>query len=248
MVEIPEPYVRRYPLTAVAKEDLLELLYLFKTAPLPGLAISANVVTRGSTYILEEDATGAKMEQELADILKNGERIITGFILQAAQKIEAPPPQVSVSLRLGRDEANLTIIKPRKTSRKDQFALDGLEEGIGKLLAKTPRRADTLLDSPYTVMAAALASGILASRMPATSLDSLSVGLIAAGIIVALWLANKFRAYKTCHVIFMAEDDQDMVLHLNRTIKKYGREIIGGVITLCISLIILFITWFFHLA
>lgn len=248
MVEIPEPYVRQYPLSAVEREAIMDLFYLFRATPLPGLALSANIVTRGSTYILEDGSGDGGMEQELLDLVRNRDKIITGFNLQAAQRVEAPPPLISVSLRLARDAASLRVISPRGASRNDQFALDGLEEGIGKILAKTPRQSDKILDSPYTMMIAALASGIIASRMPLANLEPVSVGVIAAALIVTLWLANKYRAYKTCHVVFVARDDEDLLQHFSRTIKKYSREIIGGVITLCISLIVLFITWFFHLA
>lgn len=247
MVEIPEPYVRNYPLVAVKKEDLLELYYLFKAAPLPGLNLALNITARGSTHILD-DMPGSKTEQELRDIIANKEKIITGFTIQASQRIDAPPPLISVSLRLAREEARLTIIKPRDVSRKDAFALDGLEEGIGKLLAKAPRSADKVLDSPYALMVAAAASGMLAYKMPYLNFDPVSAGLMAVLIIVGLWLANKLRAYKMGHVVFVADSDEDMFRQFNHTIRKYSREIVGGAITLSISLILLFITWFFHLA
>ena len=248
MVEIPEPYVRNYPLTTVKREDLLELFNLFKAAPLPGLVISAKVLTRGSTYVMDDGAACLKIEQELGDILNNKEKIITGFAIQAGQQTQAPPPQISISLKLGKNEAKLVIIKPRNIARMDRFTLDGLEEGIGKILAKTARLPDHILDSPYTVMIAASLAGILAYNMPYMSFDRLNGGLIAVTMIAVLWLANRFRAYKTSYVIFETDSDEDKIQQLGRTLKKYGREIVGGAITLSISLIVLFITWFFHLA
>ncbi len=248
MVEIPEPYVRKYPLTTVKREELLELYNLFKAAPLPGLVISARVLTKGSTYVMEDCADGLKMEQELREILDSKEKIITGFAIQACQQIQAPPPQTSISLKLGKDEAKLSIIRPRGISRMDRFTLDGLEEGTSKILAKTERLADHILDSPYTVMIAASVAGVLAYNMPYLSFDRLNGGLIAVILITALWLANRLRAYNTCYVIFETDSDEDKLQQLGRTVKKYSREIVGGAITLSISLIVLFITWFFHLA
>lgn len=253
MVEIPEPYVRTYPLVTVKKDDLLELYYLFKEAPLPGLSVAINITARGSTHIMGDSPgpeSSSRTEEELKDLLRNRDKVLTGFFIEGRQKVESPP-QISVCLKLGKNDAKLTIIKPRTISRKDSFALDGVEEGIGKILLKTPRLPDNLLDSPYTVMVAASAAGLLAYMMPAalpTGIDPLNRGLLAVFLVVTLWLLNKFRAYKTSHVLFDTDSEDDRIQQLNRTLKKYSRELIGGAVTLSISLIVLFITWFFHLA
>ena len=248
MVEIPEPYVRMYPLISVKRDNLLELYNLFRSAPLQGLIIVINLTARGSTYVMDDSVEGMNIEQELMDIIHNKEKVITGFFIEARQKIASPPPQVSVSLKLNRDEARLTITRPREISESDLFALNGLEESANKILTRWPRTSDAVLDSPYTLMIAATVAGALAYLMPPTAVDPVKRSLIAVGIIVVLWMANRFRAYKTSHVVFDMEGEENVLRTVNHTLKRYSREIIGGAITLSISLIVLFITWFFHLA
>ena len=248
MVEIPEPYVRGYPLIAIKKEDLLELYSLFRSAPLEKLTITINITVRGSSYVMSDGPAGegaAKLEQELQSIIHNREKFITGFFIEAAQSTDGPQPRVSISLKLSPTDAKLSIIKPRTITDNDMFTLNGIEESVSKILARKHRLADRIIDSPYT---AAISTTIIAALAYTTAeSDKLNQGAIAGGIILLIWLANKIRAYRMGHAIFDENGEDSVIRIFNRVLKKYGREIMGGAITLCISLIMLFINWIFHL-